>query len=370
MGLTEARLVQTVSGRTRQAAPSGLAGRGSGGRHAPPSPFAAPQAEGDTNSLAALLSGNLSDNTKRTYSSAWRHFLSWAAADGTCPDLPLSVDTVLAYIEFCATEGRVVVRDGITVRVPLSVATVHSYVTAIRMAHRLVDVPFPDHADPRRDRIRLKLSQKRREQGSAPRKARAISEPMLVQMVTSRPDTTAGLRDRVVLLVGFAGAFRRSELAAIDIEHIEFRDDEGMVIYVPRSKTDQPGEGATIYIGMGRHVVTCPVRQTQRWINRSCRQSGPLLVGMRRGDHPGTSRITGTTIDAVVKACAADVGASAAEYSAHSLRSGLATSAAGAGARNDVIMRQTRHASFQSLLGYIQAGTGFKDNVMHYLSLL
>ncbi len=111
-------------------------------------------------------------------------------------------------------------------------------------------------------------------------------------------------------------------MTAIDIEHIEFRDDEGMVIYVPRSKTDQPGKGATIYIDMGRHVVTCPARQTQRWINRSCRQSGPLLVGMRRGDHPGTSRITGTTIDAVVKACAADVGP--APPSTRRTRSGLA----------------------------------------------
>lgn len=298
-----------------------------------------------------LMLNNLSPNTRRVYRTAMDHFTRWAETTNRHLTMPLDSAVVLHYIDFCIAAG-------------LKVSTVQQYVKALRVAHRLCDLDFPTHADPRRDPIKLKLGEIARDHGTAPKKAKAITQRLLVQMVTSRPATTTGHRDTTVLLVGFTGAFRRSELAGLNVDDVLFEDD-GMVIRLRQSKTG----AADVYVSYGRHPSTCPVRQTRAWIDRLDRSSGPLLVGMRRGDHLGTRRLTGPTIDAVVKRCAQEVGETAT-YSAHSLRSGLATSAARAKARNDVIMRQTRHASLQSLQGYIQAGTGFTENVMQYLSLL
>lgn len=160
---------------------------------------------------------------------------------------------------------------------------------------------------------------------------------------------------------------RRSEIAGLNIEDLRL-EDEGIVITLPRSKTDQEGQGQTIYIPRGKRPETCPVIATTNWLKLRDAKAGPLYVRVRNGGALGTDHLTPGVIDVIVKTYASQVDALNA-YSAHSLRSGLATAAARGGADVRTVMRQTRHTSVESVMGYIRQGTGFKDNVMQFLDL-
>lgn len=308
----------------------------------------------------------LSENTRLLYSAQVRHYLRWLASTGRSPRFPVLASTVTAYIDHCAVvEGA---RFG----------TIEARLASLRAFHRLAGLPFPRAADRRVDPISVHLAATRRRIGSSVRHARAISELQLVHMVHACPSTNLGARDATLLLVGFLGAFRRSELVGIDIEHVHPVPGKGMEIHLPRSKTDQAAIGTTVYIRDGRHRDTCPVRKVADLISRLGRTSGPLFVGIRRGDHLTERRLAPPTVDRIVKHRVRDVldadseqlERAVAAYSAHSLRSGLATAAATAGAREDVIRKQTRHRSSQGLARYIQTGRGFEDHVQAHLELI
>lgn len=309
----------------------------------------------------------LSENTRLLYSTQVRHYLRWLASTGRSPRFPVLASTVQAYIDHCAIDEGA--RFG----------TIEARLASLRAFHRLAGIPFPRAADRRVDPISVHLAATRRRIGSAVRHARALSELQLVHMVHACPATNAGARDATLLLVGFLGAFRRSELVGIDIEHIHPVPGKGMEILLPRSKTDQAAVGATVYIRDGRHRDTCPIRRVVDLISRLGRPTGPLFVGIRRGDHLTDQRLGPSSVDRIVKhrvRAALDAESddqlehAVAAYSAHSLRSGLATAAATAGAREDVIRKQTRHRSSQGLARYVQTGRGFEDHVQAHLELI
>jgi integrase len=149
----------------------------------------------------------------------------------------------------------------------------------------------------------------------------------LQKLLAHVPDTLGGVRDRALLLVGFAGALRRSELAALDVEQVEFNSD-GLVVLLDLSKTDPEGKGETVAIPFGSHHATCPVRALKKWLEDARVQSGPLFRAVDRHGRVSDEGLHANSIGAIVKRACRTAGYNAKEFAGHSLRAGLATQAA------------------------------------------
>jgi site-specific recombinase XerD len=185
--------------------------------------------------------------TVRAYASDWRDFVSWAEAHRR-QALPAEPDTVAMYLADLAARA-------------VQPATLARRLVAISQAHKAVDLPTPTSSSVVR-RVHAGI---RRTHGTAQLgKAPAVVGD-LRQMIAALPDSERGLRDRALLLVGFAGAFRRSELVSLDVEDLEF-SRSGLAVTLRRSKTDQEGQGRRIGIPYGTNELTCPVRSLQAWL--------------------------------------------------------------------------------------------------------
>src|SRR3954451_15074406 len=188
-------------------------------------------------------------------------------------------------------------------------------------------------------------------------------------MVATLGTDMIGIRDRALLLLGFAGAFRRSELVGLDVDaadatragHIEI-GRAGITVRLMRSKTDQEGQGQAIGIPFGAKPATCPVRAVQAWIKAAGIQSGPLFRSVNRHGQVSAERLSDKGVALVVKRCAEAAGLDPRVFAGHSLRAGLATSAAMAGVEERVIMSQTRHPSTTMVRRYIREGSLFREN--------
>ena len=160
-------------------------------------------------------------------------------------------------------------------------------------------------------------------------------------------------------MIGFAGAFRRSELVALDVEDIE-EVPEGLRVTIRRSKTDQEGKGAVI--ARPRGAVACPVTAFKAWIKAAGITAGPVFRPIAKGERLQTTRLTDRSVGKIVKAHAVRIGLDPTHFAGHSLRSGFLTSAA---ARNASIFKmadQSRHKSMDTLRGYIRNAEIFKDH--------
>jgi integrase len=165
--------------------------------------------------------------------------------------------------------------------------------------------------------------------------------------------------------MGFAGAFRRSELCAINCSDLE-QTSSGLIITLSRSKTDQEGIGRRIGIPYARGIV-CPVRALQAWLGASKIDQGPIFRSVTRHGALSDTALSSEAISSVVKARAKAAGLDATVYSGHSLRAGLATSAAQAGIPTWQIRKQTGHASDEMLARYIRDGELFIGNPLNGL---
>ena len=293
------------------------------------------------------------ENTRRAYAADWRNFTAWASSAGLTP-LPASPETVGLYL--AAEAGRL--RPG----------TLARHLVAITAAHRAAG----HQLDTRASAIRETLTGIKRTHGTSQSgKAPAVVAD-LKAMIDAQPDTLAGLRNRALLLLGFAGALRRSELVSLDVEDLELTS-EGLVVTLRRSKTDQIGQGRQIGVPYGRRLKTCPVRSLQSWLEVADITSGAIFRETTRGDRLASAymdksgrqrglRLSDKTVALVVKRAAKAAGFDPKKYAGHSLRGGLATSAAAAGASERSIMAATGHRSVQMVRRYIRAGELFRDN--------
>ena len=168
-----------------------------------------------------------------------------------------------------------------------------------------------------------------------------------------------GIRDRALLLLGFAGAFRRSELVALDVADLEETED-GFKIIIRRSKTDQEGYGATIAIVRGG--ATCPVKAVKAWLQGAGISDGPLFRPVAKGGRVGARRLTGKSVCDLVKTYAKRLGLKAADFGAHSLRAGFLTSAARRGASVFKMRDVSRHKSMDVLQAYVRDADLFRDH--------
>jgi integrase len=181
------------------------------------------------------------------------------------------------------------------------------------------------------------------------------------------PERAIDIRDRALLLVGFAGAFRRSELVGLNVEDLEFNEN-GLVVHLRRSKTDPEGRGRKVGIPYGLAPATCPVRAVEAWVQVLQIVEGPLFRAVDRHGRIHASRLTPQSVALVVKKRTAKEGIEG-DYAGHSLRAGLATAAAAAGVPERAIMAQTGHRSLTTLRKYIRDGSLFLENAAAKIGL-
>jgi integrase len=288
-------------------------------------------------------------NTRRAYGADWRDFSAWCAQQHL-PCLPATPETVAVYLAELAGYRKT--------------STVGRRLSAIAQAHKTLGLDSPT-ADPA---VRAVMAGIRRRHGTRQQGKEAALTADVRAMVATLDRSLAGRRDRALLLLGFAGAFRRGELVALDVEDLRFTG-EGLIVEVRRGKTDQEGAGRQAGIPAGRSAATCPVRALQEWLRVAGITSGPLFRPVDRHANLRPTRLTSQSVALVVKRSAAAAGLDPARYAGHSLRSGLATSAAAAGVAERVIMDQTGHKSLPIVRRYIRRGSLFRDNAAAQVGL-
>lgn len=189
----------------------------------------------------------------------------------------------------------------------------------------------------------------RRRLGVAPVKKSPSLDVDIQRMVAAMPEDAARARDRALLLLGFAGAFRRSELVAIDIERLTL-SASGLVVRLPRSKTDQIGAGRSVAVSRELASQCCPVEAVEQLL-KLLPPTGPLFRSLSRRDEG--QRLEAGWVARVVKTCAARIGADPRRLAGHSLRRGFVTSAHRAGRSMQAMQKVTGHKKFDTLAGYI-----------------
>ena len=252
------------------------------------------------------------ENTLRGYQSDWRAFCAWCEGQNMCP-LPAVPESVAAYIAECAEH--------------LKPGSIQRRLNAIAEAHKAAGVDSPTHDA----LVRNTMKGIRRTLGTAPVQKTAALTADIRSMVDSLENGTIAVRDRALILLGFAGAFRRSELVGLDVEDCAFGKD-GLTVTLRRSKTDQQGEGRKIGIPYGSNPETCPVRTMQAWMEAAGIVTGPVFRSVNRHGQVQAGRLNGIDVARIVKKLAERAGLDSAKYAGHSLRAGHATSAAIAGA--------------------------------------
>lgn len=278
----------------------------------------------------------LSDNTRKAYRNDLAHYTAWG---GT---IPASPEQVSAYLTSHA---------GI-----LSIATLQRRLVSITKAHTMQGYPDPVQ----NDLVKLTMKGIRRVHGKPPAQVSPILKEDLTVMLSHVPDTIKGYRDRALLLLGFCAALRRSELAAVKVADLEFTS-QGIILTLPRSKTDQTGQGRKIGIPKGRGRI-CPVVSVGFWMKQLSEERGPLFCPIAKGGIIGQGQLSDRAIADIIKHYAQKAGLNPEKYSGHSLRSGLATSAAQHGISSWKIRQQTGHKSDVMLSRYIRDGDLFSDN--------
>jgi integrase len=242
--------------------------------------------------------------------------------------------------------------------------TLYRRLAAISQIHQQTNLEPPA----RSWAVRQFLAGLRREIGVAPKRKRPVLIEDLKQLVAGIPDTLLGKRDRALLLLGFAGGFRRSELVAVDVEDLE-PAREGLIVRIRRSKTDQEGEGRAVGIPRGSEALTCPVQALANWCAAARVESGPIFRRVNRHGQVLPKRLSGEAVGIVVKRHVERLGWDPEVFAGHSLRAGLATSAAAAGKSERAIMHQTGHRNVAMVRRYIREGSLFRENAADGIGL-
>jgi integrase len=294
----------------------------------------------------AYAKASKAPRTLESYRRAWQAFVAWCQGRGLA-SLPAAPEVVALYLTARADAGR-------------KPATLALDLAAIGAAHKTAGCSSPAAAES----VRQVLAGIRRTLGVAQRQVAPLLPGDLRAVSAALPVGLLGLRDRALLLLGFAGAFRRSELAQLEVRDLTFTAD-GLEVVLRRSKTDQEGRGETKGIPHGSDPATCPVRSVKAWLEAAQLEdenAGPVFREVTRHGRLGAVPLAGRSIARIVKRNASAAGLDAARYSGHSLRAGLATAAAKAGKSTHAIMRQTGHKSADMVARYVRDAKLFDDN--------
>lgn len=280
-----------------------------------------------------------SNNTRKAYQQDVRHFIAWGGL------LPTTPDIIVKYLEQYASQ--------------LNSRTLIRRVTAFKNWHI-----YQGFTDPTANLlVRKTLIGIRNIHGKPKIKAPALQVEDLITMVNFLNSTNNFIdcRNNALLQLGFFGAFRRNELAAIQYEHLQFMS-KGLEVLIPRSKTDQSGDGQKCAIPYGNDVL-CPVLALQNWCKKAKIVNGYIFRSITRGGTINTQAIAPEHINVILKTLAKRCNLpNAQNYSSHSLRRGFATAASQQGASLSAIMKHGRWQHYETALGYVEEGLRFENN--------
>lgn len=283
-------------------------------------------------------------NTQRAYKSDLKDFNEWCEINGQIP-FPVSPETLAAYVSHLADTCKW--------------ATINRRLAAISKLHQLNNSETPTQ-----NRIfKIVMEGIKRTKGVRQKQAPAFKLNILKQLLRDfETKTHADLRNKALLLLGFTGAFRRSELVALNVEDLNFTE-EGLVVSMQKSKTNQYGDYEEKAIFYSPEAVLCPIRTLQIWIKTLEKTNDALFVRVRKGDKITKDRLTDKTVNDLVKTYFGE------EFSAHSLRASFITIAKINGADDSEIMRQSKHKTSAMIQRYTRIEDIKKHNAGMKLGL-
>ena len=293
-------------------------------------------------------------NTRRAYRAGVAAWCAWCARHAL-PCLPASAADVVAFLAAERQRG-------------LAVNTIDLRRAAIRYLHYLAGCAVPT-AEAVVGETLAGIRRDAAQRGEFPAKKLAAAVGVLREILAPIGDDLRGRRDRALLLVGFAGALRRSELAAIRLEHLEAAP-RGLRLTLPLSKGDRDGKGVTVALPLGTTEL-CPVRALRRWQDAAGLTDGPLFRriwrppargGIPRPPTVGTQPIDPRTVARIVQARAAAAGFDAATLGGHSLKRGALTTGMDLGVHPARLKRLGRHRSYAVMDEYLEHGDPFDSH--------
>ena len=293
------------------------------------------------------------NNTLRAYKSDFRDFGVFCAKHGF-KSMPTEPKVVSLYLTHLSTSSKI--------------STLRRRLVSIGVVHKLKG----HYLDTKHPVIIENLMGIKRKKGSLQTGKKPILINHLKQIINvideQKIEKIKKLRNRTIILIGFAGGFRRTELISIDHEDLDFVE-EGVKITLKRSKTDQYGEGSVKGLPYFDNSQYCPVVSIRKWIEISKINSGALFRRFTKGSKLSDNRLSDQTVALLIKDYLKIAGIESRNYSGHSLRSGFATSAAESGAEERSIMAMTGHKSTEMVRRYIKEANLFKNNALDKIKL-
>ncbi len=292
---------------------------------------------------ARFLEAAKAHSTRQAYARDWNDFRLFTERHSLA-FLPSTPEVVALYISHLATR--------------LSVSTIRRRMSAITNAHKEAGFPNSPASPQQHFVVREVLAGIKRSLGTAQHGV----DPLLVEdirKIVAASDGLLGLRDRALVLVGFSGAFRRSELTTrLEVADLDFAD-HGLYIRMRRSKTDQEGQGRTVAVPPGEHPDTCPIRALRTWLEAAGITAGPVFRSVNRHGQVAERAVSPRSIAKILKRAATRAGINPASIAGHSLRAGMVTQAAINGVAEREIAKTTGHHSVGMVRRYIRDGCAF-----------
>lgn len=290
----------------------------------------------------SYIKNSFSKNTLKFYAIDWKIFFNWCESNKLSP-LPASSEAICLFL----TDQ--------TINHNKAPATLIRRLAAIRLAH----LSEGHQSQTKHPTVLRVMRGIRRTTKHEVKKKSSATVDRIEAMIEHCPNTITGLRDKALLLLGFAGAFRRSELVALTFKDIE-RTDDGIKVIIRRSKTDQEGKGYTLAIPNGTRLRI--VDALFHWLKAANITEGYLFRPIRKGGKVQQSALSDRAVANLVKFYAGKAGLNVDKFGGHSLRAGFITSAAKAGASIIKMMEVSRHTNINILSGYIRNENLFENH--------
>jgi site-specific recombinase XerD len=300
------------------------------------------------------LKNSKANNTIRAYKSDFKDFVLFCVQNGF-KSLPSEPKIVSLYLTQLSTKD-------------IKISTIKRRLVSIGVIHKLkghyLDTKHPSIIE---NLMGIKRRKGVNQKGKKPLLINNLKKIINV-IDEQQKEIIKKFRDRSIILIGFSGGFRRSEIVGLDYDDLEFVK-EGLKINIKRSKTDQFGEGTIKGLPFFDNSEYCPVVSIQNWIEISKISSGPLFRRFSKGSNLTEKRLTDQTVALIIKNYLNLAGIDSRNYSGHSLRSGFATTAAEAGVEERSIMAMTGHKSSEMVRRYIKDANLFKNNALNKIKI-
>lgn len=285
-----------------------------------------------------LMSAAQSDNTKKAYKYSWKIFAAWCVNAGR-EALPATPETLRLFVSWCVHDRG------------YRLETVRTHLSAVKNHHLRRRV-----ASPVDDSVKALLRNAARRLCEKPAGASALTPALLRRLCAAAvaDGSPIAVRDRAMILLSFAGGFRRSEVAALSFCDVAFVR-KGLQVALWKTKTDQRGQGRMVGLSPGDLDDTCPVRALRAWLKVRGTGAGPLFVRLRcNGAVVHDEALSGEAVNQVLKRWLGVVGVESVGLSAHSLRVGCVTAAGELGVSPFLIMKRTGHKTLAMVQHYLR----------------